>query len=228
MSKSRTALLILAVISFILLMLVEFVFKEMPDYLLGFGQPMSDMTYDLTIGYLSAFLFYTIDVWIPELSNQKRIENRIKQPLNRIIVRTNDLLERIPHLTEDNFNFKSLSERDIQSYLRDVSLTNTQTDVMKSLNESHNLFSLMITINYEIHKQIKQVFSTPFNLDFNLILILDEIQNSDFSNTLDQLYSISTSGNYEITGSFISQQFSKYIRSIQELNDYLIRHNLKN
>ncbi|WP_372873266.1 hypothetical protein [Shewanella sp.] len=78
----------LAITSALLIFFLEIVFAKTPDYIAPYGQKLTDVVVNLSLSYISAFIFYLLTIHIPEVRRRKRVSalvNKTTDHLSRLI-----------------------------------------------------------------------------------------------------------------------------------------------
>lgn len=182
--KSNKLLTISAIISIIFITVYQYT-KDLPEYIQHMG-PIYDIMNNLTLAYVGSFIFYILQVYIPERKNNIKINSFIKNKI--VTIEHNMIYPLLLVCKKEKINWDS--EKIIyDDYIEDncFKLTAENTDLLdfsfeKDMLHNQNNTYLKIIFNYIEHLQnnINKMYTYAPYLDIKLIEILNEIENSEY------------------------------------------------
>ncbi|MCC4818488.1 hypothetical protein BCU85_07660 [Vibrio lentus] len=78
----------LAIASALLIFVLEILLATTPDYIAPYGQKLTDIVVNLSLSYISGFIFYLLTIHIPEVRRRKRVSvlvNKTTDHISRLI-----------------------------------------------------------------------------------------------------------------------------------------------
>lgn len=206
---------------------------------------------DLSLAYMGSFIFYVVQVYIPETRKNNVIKKSIQQRLNKILV---ELIDPIKYtnkyfLNEDS-NDEIFSDEKINKISQNIELFR-RSGKFNGRGETLSTLEYMYINNMKIKQEVECIYKAlGIYLEVELINILNEIDNVDeynfiqrtkefyiiFENNkvnnkhninLDDMYiNPSKYDSYSTKGLYeysISQMFKKQCRLYEELKSYYLK-----
>ena len=65
-------LLLFLSISIVSILIINFFLGDIKEFW-NYGEEIGSVISDLSVGYIAAFIFYVIDIWIPERNTRKKV-----------------------------------------------------------------------------------------------------------------------------------------------------------
>ncbi len=191
----------LFILSWIFIILIKFSFlKDTSTSQIPFlswfpyGFELGEVIYGISISYIVSCIFYFVAVYTPEQKRRKKAMSIIENRLDSILGSMNIIMNYyfIKHgidlndIENSKEKFKEITGIDFDkktrfSYQRIVK--NTGKKIPMGTGEYTEEMQLQETYN-GIHINIEDIFKIPIilNIDHNLIIVLEEIDNSKFWN----------------------------------------------
>ncbi|MGG4200790.1 hypothetical protein [Peribacillus frigoritolerans] len=181
-------------LSIIFILIIKYFWVNTTEFW-EYGQETGEIIFDLSVGYISAFIFYVLDIWIPEIKEKKKINKRLAIPLRRIL---NSLKQPIDEIIKKysydmETSFHDLSKVELDELVGKINLLGDEgyhhdMELNKPVSFLHSLTYNMI----ETNKYISQINELSAHLEIDLVEILDKIRNSNYHEHLELLNRVPT------------------------------------
>lgn len=223
--KNKWIVLLLAISASISIFIIKFVWNDTPEFW-KHGEEFGDVLFNLSIGYIGAFIFYILDIWIPEVKEQKKIRQRIAFPLSRLLYSMKYPIEEIKkEYGNESLSFENIPMDEFIAMVEKIDLRNHEGFIQHpttSINYNYG-HSLVFQIE-KADKYIEQIQITfSLKLDFDLIVMLDEIKHSNYHESTMRKYKNNafTDPDVVIIGDVISPSLYEYYLMFFKLKEYM-------
>lgn len=226
----RISLLLLLLLSMISIVLIKFIWVNEPGFW-KFGYETGEIVFGLSIGYIAAFIFYVIDVWIPKNEEVRKVNNRLSVPLSRLL---NNM--RIPLLMiyktyyKDNISFDSIKKEINKVAVSKIDLINHGSPmIIWPQNRPANYGEYLIDHINDVNKYAEKINKLPVPLDIDLIEILDDIEASSYHEIMISAYKISSfkKNSIQMKGTAIEKEVYEYYSLYYKLKKYIKENKIK-
>ncbi|MEC1760383.1 hypothetical protein [Schinkia azotoformans] len=225
----RLILVLLFLISLTSIILIKFVFGDIPEKI-KLGEEIGEVIFNLSIGYISSFIFYILDIWIPEIKTKKKLNDRISIPMSRLMNRMFEPIKDIAETYDGGKSLADLSDKELGEIVQRVDLINDKGPVyLVNLNTNATYGEYLYLQIEEANQFVEQIYKIPFNFNIEIIDILDRIQNSKYHEIMRSIkkYSGFRGNNVQLKGEVIAETIIEYYRLFKELKDYMNKHKIK-
>lgn len=203
---------------------IKFVFVNVPE-IFPLGSEIGDVVYDLSVGYIAAFIFYLIDIWIPRKNEMKLIKNRISTPLSRLLHNMKEPIEEVLKTSEPREDFYKLTKETLMKATSRINMTDT-TPAMKTFKLKDvtyfNYFLYQIDV---VNEYINEIKTDSIKNDIELLMILDKIKESSFHIYTDVLNKMDVELN-AIDMNNYGETLYEYYGYFHMLKNYMIKNNI--
>ena len=209
--KDLKALLLIAFITYFLIELLLNRYTELFDGGFEIGQFFSN----LSISYISAFIFYFIVVQIKTQKDKENVNEWIGHKVYSIITDAHLFIQPFQEIKDKMAKFEDLKQQDLMELLNSVERTSKQAPLIINGNNASWL-EWYEFLKKSTEESIKEIFVRYSHLDSKLIKNLSRIENSLFFKQWNLLYldnNIKSFGLYEF-------QIRSYLKLIYELQKY--------
>ncbi|MBT2661932.1 hypothetical protein [Bacillus sp. ISL-45] len=216
-------LVILSGISIFTILIIKYLWANEPEFWM-YGEETGDVLFDLSVGYISAYIFYIIDIWIPGRKEQERINQRVAIPLSRLLNQIKSPIVEVNKLySNDSFQFENISENEFKKTLRKLDLVNDKGFIMAFPSNNYlNVGQSLYENVSKVDSYIKQINEMPVKLEFGLVEILDKIKHSDYHEVMNSISNLTNfSGYMSVNGEAIEGSMYKYYLLFFELKEYM-------
>ncbi|WP_301171048.1 hypothetical protein [Brevibacillus nitrificans] len=227
----KIALSILSIIALFSIFVVKYLWAHEPQFW-KYGVATGDVVFNLSVGYISAFIFYVIDVWIPRKKEQERINNRIAVPLSRILHNIHEPIINIHNkASSESYQFDKITKEKLKEWLGSINLITDEgplylMDIQKNATFGQYLFNHVKLVNEYIDK----INKLPVGLDIGLVELLDKIQASAYHegmNSVQKYIGFVSSSNAHIQGEIFSESLYEYYGLYFELKNYMKKNKIQ-
>lgn len=224
LNKWLLRILVLSVFS---IFSIKFLWSDTPEWW-RYGSETGDIVFSLAASFIAAFIFYVIDIWIPEKNRNQKINERISIPLNRLLASIEiPIVHVIEKSSGKGYDINTITEVQLLECIGEMDLVNDVSPL--------RYFDIDRDIRYteyfckhinDSKKFIKQINELP-NLDFDLVLILDKIRNSSYQELMEQIENASNSSRIKsIHGNTISRSLYEYLQLYLVLSEYKTKNKI--
>lgn len=221
--KVKVVLVLLGITSILIIAFTQFIWNSVPEFWL-YGAEIGNVLFNLSIGYLSAFIFYIIDIWIPGLQKRKRVNFRVKMPLNRIVsFMEAPLVNIVKRYGEDSKNINTLSSEEFKEITERIDLINDQGDLFFiDANRNANFGEYLYYHVENVEEYINSILKMPFEYEIELLELLDQIERSKYHEMLNSIKNLSGfRGPVQAKGEAISNTVYEYYYLCSQLKKYM-------
>ncbi|MGE8004396.1 hypothetical protein [Lysinibacillus sp. NPDC093216] len=199
-----------------------------------YGEETGVLLFTLSTSFVAAFLFYLLDIWLPNKEKQDILKLRLSKPLNKILLNMIapliGLLILSPKSNITISKIVSLSKEDLEELLSEIDLFNDRNskyffDDWRDDKVIEYLLSFLANCN----RLVDQVNILP-NVDFDLLMILDKIKYSDYNEALEEqryFYSLSVDEGGGVSGIVLTEGILEYVQLFEELKKYMIDNDIE-
>ena len=231
--KSKWKILLFAAASILGIIIIKFIWNDTNEFV-SYGSEIGEVLFNLSIGYLAAFIFYIIDIWVPEYKERKIAKQRIAIPLSRLLVRMkNPIDETIKKYGNSKMDFENIGKEDFIKMVNKINLSQDQGFILDFNGGYFSFGQCLMRKITEAEDYINQAISLPFKLDIELIVLLDEIHDSSYHNVMQMVNKINGMGVSTLTlpdgekivkittGELINDIYFEYYQLFFKLKDYM-------
>jgi len=211
------------IISLISIFLIKFVWASIPERWI-YGQETGELIFSLATSFVAAFIFYLIDIWMPYKKNKKAVNGRISRPISMILLNVKTPIQSvIEHVGGSKINsqqFESITSEELESCLKVLDIKNEISPLyFFDMKRNASFLEYFVYLKNKTNKYIKQINDLS-NLDLELIIILDEIRNSNFHERLEVIETFGNSISYQFKGDSVINIMQEYYELYFKLFDY--------
>lgn len=183
----RRDIVILLIIDCVFLLVMELFLKKIPDPY-PFFVKIGDLSITLAVSFLASFIFYFVQVHMPEMRSKKNLNPVISELFKRIIYIEKGLLTEFVGVKP----FENLSEDSIINGTnnRDVNVQDAPLHLI-GLDRNANWIEYGASRVADIDKNWEMIMRYSDYMDSELLLILSKIQNNTtlgFFRTMKTIY----------------------------------------
>jgi hypothetical protein len=211
---TRTDLKILLSIAICTYFIIELLLKRYNELFDG-GYEIGQFFSNLSISYISAFIFYFIVVHIKSQKDKENVNEWVGHKVYSIITSAHLFIQPLQQLENKKARYEELKESDLSKLLRSVVRTAPQAPYIINDNRASWL-EWYEYLKKSTEKSIKEIFVRYLHLDTELIKLLSRIENSLFFYQWDLLYSLE----HDVTFGIYEFQIKTYMKLIKELEEY--------
>ena len=212
--KVRKDLLFLLLISLCTYFLIEFWFINYDELFPG-AHKVGRFFSNLSISYISAFIFYFIVVHVKSEKDKEDINEFVGIKVYSIITSSHLFIQ--PFLTKENRNarFENFDLQDLGKLLRSIERESKEAPYGRN-NEIANWLEWYEYLRASTLDSIKCIFDRYQHVDTKLIKLITRIENSLFFSQWNLLYNF----DFDKTFGLYEFQIKTYLKLISELKDY--------
>lgn len=212
----RRDIVIMLIADCIFLLVMELLLRQIPAPYPIFVK-IGNLVVTLAISFLASFVFYFVQVHMPEMKQKKNLYPVISELFHRIIITEKHLLTEFVGVKP----FDSLTEEGITSgtISRDVNIQNAPLH-LAGLNRSANWMEFGFCQTADIDKTWEMMMKYSSYMDSELLLLLSKIQSNSalaFFRTMKSIYPTIKEG-LQLSG--YETEMVKFWHFIQEQDSY--------
>lgn len=188
MTKTRLILTFILFVSLVCIFVIKYIWGQTPEKW-DFGEETGEVLFGLCISYIAAFIFYVIDIWIPQNQEKKKRYNRLAVPLSRLL---NHMKSQLIGLT----NSKTKEELNFNDFEKEVFIENVESYDL--INDIASLYFTDLDRNAtygeyldhhisRVNEYIEEIYKLPINLEIEFIEILDDIKKSTYHEIMESM-----------------------------------------
>ncbi|MEK5272566.1 hypothetical protein NSR00_17795 [Aeribacillus sp. FSL K6-8394] len=225
----RKLLVFFVFLSIVCILVIKYFWANTPEWW-EYGEETGDVLFDLSVGYISAFIFYLIDIWIPEIKEKNKINERLAVPLSRLLNHIKTPIMSIHNkYAQEKKDFYNLSKDEFIETIKKVDLINDYSESYFIDIKRYATYGEYL--DYEIsrvNEYIEEIYKVPLKLDLTLIEILDDIKKSEYHQIMESTKRIGGFYNHNITmqGTVIAESFYKYYLLFIKLKEYMLKNKI--
>lgn len=212
--KVRLDLKILLALAIITYFLIELLFNNYSELFNG-ASKIGHFFSELSISYISAFVFYFIVVHIKNEKDKYNINEFVGHEVYSIITKAHLLIQPLQQKFDKNATFKYMEPVELQQLL--VSINRTANEAPYIINERKaNWIEWYEYLKEGSKKNISNILIRYNHLDSRLIKLLTRIENSLFFLQFNLLYDIQHDNSLAV----YQFQIQTYLSLVKELEAY--------
>lgn len=211
---TRKDLKILLLIAISIHFIIELLLKRYNELFDG-GYEIGQFFSNLSISYISAFIFYFIVVQIKEQNDKENVNEWVGHKAYSIITSAHLFIQPFQQVENKKARFKDLKEDDLPMLLKSIVRSAPEAPyIVNGQNASWLEWDEYLRESTE--ESIKEIFVRYSHLDSELIKILSRIENSLFFDQWNSLYTTS----YDQTFGIYELEIRTYLKLIKDLQIY--------
>lgn len=171
-----------------LVILINFVLKDVPNYFY-FDAEIKSLLSNLSVSYIIAYIFYLLQVYVPELKRKEILKNRISSPLSITLSTIEEVLT--PFLNNRDFLNNNVSVKSIEE-LATINLMAPSSISLHIVNGQmvyQSYYENLVSNKKRIIEQLDEI-SMFYSTDFELSVLCNEIKYSELHSRLDVVHTI--------------------------------------
>lgn len=232
------ALTVGTVFCFTVIVFIKFIWGDTPETW-DYGQELGEVLFNLSIGYIAAYIFYLLDFYIPRQVEIKTINKRIESSVLEI-------QERMEHQFQGIFEkyistekgFSDISKTELELNVKRLDLTGDMGyhEYFNERERNKNRAFIIGSMAESLHKDviglevcIKEIFLLPFNMDYELVSLLHGIKKSEYHEEIKN-YTLSPSSSGTVvekaTGNTLSHCIYDYYLMMIALRKYMKKNKM--
>lgn len=177
--KTNKVLTIGVIISLIIFVSYELT-MDLPE-IIPYGDFIFNLASQLSLAYMGSFIFYIMQVYIPEENNKTKLVPRLKIKLNLIESSMRTPLEFLVKTYLGKNNLENISQEEFYKISLNLNLSQKAPMIKYGTMEYCNIHEYILEYISNSDKYIMNIFDTmTLNMDVELIEILDSINQSNY------------------------------------------------
>ena len=229
----------LALVSLISIIIIKFIWNDTPERI-PLGSEIGEVLFDLSVGYLAAFFFFIIQIWIPEYKEQKIVRLRIATPLSRLLDRMKTPIDKtLKTYGNPNIQFDNIPKTEFIEMIEKIDLSQDEGFVANRLVTGSisimNFGGSLAKQIYDAEEYIKEIKEMPFKLDFDLIDLLVRIENCSYHERVKsvdralgfKVQRLPDGTNQVVGGDLIADPIYDYYLMFFELKEYMKKNQIQ-
>lgn len=185
--KIKDYLFYLFCLSIASIICTKFIFGNSPELFRGNGE-LSDILFDISIGYINSYIFYLLVVRVIEKKNEENIRERIETPIKRIIF---NIEQPISHLLQkSNLPNKSIRERISEGEFKvmcSAVMTKEKAPMLSGSGQDVEYWFYFLEYINNVSNYADQIIRFNVYIDTDLLSIIDKIKYSKYHELLKSL-----------------------------------------
>lgn len=218
---------LIALSSFISIILIGFVLDESPEFW-EHGYETGIVLFSLSTSFLAAYFFFFMDIFVPSKIKKNQLTKRLVLPLNRILGRMNASMECIKELSGLEYaEFKTLKNKGNNDNFNFDFEKKEAPRVKTDLETNFSYFEYFYDNKLDIDFYVKRVNSLP-ELDFEIQLLMDKIIYCDFHEILQSINNVKGRfGKVSYNPDMLIETFEEYVELLFELKNMMSKQKIK-
>lgn len=224
----KLILVTIGILSIIVIILIQIIWNDTQEFFSN-GHEIGNVLFNLSVGYLSALIFYIIDIWIPNRQKMKKINIRMQKPLKRILIfMEGPFIDIFIKYGEYGSDLSCLSPEQFKKVITRVDLVNDYSDALLIAENRHATYGEYLSYHSEkVEEYINGIFKMPFEYDLELLEILDQIEKSTYHEQLKVIRKFSGfRGPSQVQGQVIANIAYEYHILCTQLKKYMIKQGM--
>lgn len=177
--KSNKVLTVGCIISFTIFLSYELT-MDRPE-IIPYGDFIFNLASQLSLAYMGSFIFYIMQVYIPEVRNKKILNSNIKRKLFLILNRMETLIKYLSNTYISKDDIAEITNEDCKVILENINILE-EAPMVDSFGNHVTLLRYIKEYVYSSEKFINELYDTMIlYLEPELIEILDNIKESVFN-----------------------------------------------
>lgn len=177
--KSNKVLTVGVIISFTIFLSYELT-MDWPE-IIPYGDFIFNLASQLSLAYMGSFIFYIMQVYIPEVRNKKILNSNIKRKLFLILNRMETLIKYLSNTYISKDDIAEITNEDCKVILENINILE-EAPMVDSFGNHVTLLRYIKEYVYSSEKFINELYDTMIlYLEPELIEILDNIKESVFN-----------------------------------------------
>lgn len=224
----KLTLILIGILSVIVIVLTQIIWKDTQEFFPD-GHEIGNILFNLSVGYLSALIFYIIDIWIPNRQKQKKINIRMQKPLKRILTFMEDpFLDIFIKYGEYGSDLSCMSPEQFKKVITRVDLVNDYSKALLIAENRYATYGEYLSYHREkVEECINSILKMPFEYDLELLEILDQIEKSTYHEQLKAIQKFSGfRGPSQVEGKVIANIAYEYHILCTQLKKYMMEQGM--
>ncbi len=186
-------ILISIILVFAIFIVISYIItKDMPE-LFRYAEDIYNVLFQLSIGYIISFVFYVLQVYIPNVKQTKYTNDCINSRLFTIISKMEELFTRISKLYLKRNDIENFSSEDFLNLFRSIKQNDytsaLKPDRMGTEKEHYTVKEWILYCVEYIEHEIDAIYKYyPLYIDSDLMKHLESILNSGMHKSMARLY----------------------------------------
>jgi hypothetical protein len=181
---THTILIFFLVVSFVLVLLLEFFFADAKELFVG-GKKLSDLTTNLCLAYISGYFFYLVTVVLPKRAEREHIKEHAAHLIDRILFHILFIMQDATNskISQKSLKIESLNIESFRLACKDVFMDNDLSALRASKHGRPLKVGEAVSQNIqELQNTINQIFKYSPYIESELISLI----SSASRNTLNE------------------------------------------
>jgi len=213
-------LIVFLILSAIAIYLIKFLLTEIPERY-AFGYEIGEVLYNLSLAYISSYIFYFLVVIIPRNRNKKNIYKHVSLISNGIVINGSRIFDGLKY-NSGTFDIDAeLNEKDFLQLCRSISPNDTQ-DFFITTEKQYPITYLehINKVRLSIKNDTQTLFTYIAHLETEHIKLINDILYSQLMTSLNVYFTDKKYSEHNTSFEDIECALYQFYKKIKLLKDY--------